>query len=193
MSAPPDPLPPVPPITAVAAPRTPPLADQPLLFQRAVELLVTPQTHLPLSPDEATQVAQYMRAIAFPAGAVVINEGEDRRADYMLLILEGDVQVDTPLVDTGERLPLVVLGTGSIIGEMSVLDGEPRSATCTAMTPVMAAGLTRKGLELLIEQQPRAAAKLLMGMAQRLADRVRSLGQQVQIYAQIAGDAQPGR
>ena len=44
------------------------------------------------------------RVVLYPAETVVLNEGEDRRADHLLLLLEGELQVDTPLVETGERL-----------------------------------------------------------------------------------------
>jgi CRP-like cAMP-binding protein len=73
-----------------------------------------------------------------------------------------------------------------MIGEMSLLDHAPRSATCIAVGPVLAAGLTREALDDLIEHEPRAAAKLLMGLAQRLAERVRALGQMVHVYSDLA-------
>ena len=56
-----------------------------------------------------------------------------------------------------------------------------------AMGSVLAAGLSRKGLEALIAEQPRTAAKLMMGVAQRIADRLRALGQQLHMMAEITG------
>lgn len=176
MSAPPD-----------GALRVRPLTDVPALAQRATELLRTPETGLPLGPDEAAQVVGCMGLIPFAAGATVLREGEGARADYLLLLLEGELQVDTTGGLPDAALTLSVLGPGSIVGEMSLIDGAPRSATCTAMGPVITAGLSRAGLELLIDQHPRAAAKLLLGLAQRLGDRLRALGQQIQIVAQLGG------
>jgi CRP-like cAMP-binding protein len=72
------------------------------------------------------------------------------------------------------------------MGEMSRIDGAPRSAQCTALGPVLAAGLSRRGLEQLIDEAPRAAAKLMTGLAQRMADRLRALGQQGQMPRHIA-------
>ena len=168
MSTPPD-----------ALSRVRPLSELPALAQRAAELLVTPQTRLPLTPTEAAHVVAQMGVVQFPPGATLIREGDEQRTGHLLLLLEGEVQVDT-----GE-VPISVLGVGNIIGEMSLIDGAPRSAQCTALGPVLAAGLSRRGLEQLIEEQPRAAAKLVTGLAQRLADRLRALGQQVQMLRQI--------
>ena len=166
-----------------------PLGDLPALAERAADLLRTPQTLLPLNAQESAHVVAHMGLVNYGTGAVVLREGEGSRSAHMLLLLQGEVQVDKHGDHEGEDLSLLVLGPGSIIGEMSLLDGAPRSATCTAMSPVTAAALTRKGLEVLIEQQPRTAAKLLMGVAQRMADRLRAVSQQVQMYAQLAADA----
>jgi hypothetical protein len=55
---------------------------------------------------------------------------------------------------------------------------------------VLAAGLSRKGLEALLDEQPRVAAKLMVGLATRMADRLRALGEQIQFYARLAADKQ---
>lgn len=170
--------------------RVRPLADFPALSTSAAELIGTPQTLLPLNPWEAAAVVAQMGLLHFPAGALVLREGDDSRSEFLLLILEGEIQVDTAASGEPDVVAIAVLGPGSIIGEMALLDGAPRSATCTAVGQVRAAGLSRRGLELLIEQQPRVAAKLMMGLAQRMADRLRGLGQQVQMYAQIAARLQ---
>jgi CRP-like cAMP-binding protein len=170
--------------------RVRPLADFPALSNSAAELIGTPQTLLPLNPWEAAAVVAQMGLLHFPAGALVLREGDDSRSEFLLLILEGEIQVDTAASGEPDVVAIAVLGPGSIIGEMALLDGAPRSATCTAVGQVRAVGLSRRGLELLIEQQPRVAAKLMMGLAQRMADRLRGLGQQVQMYAQIAARLQ---
>ncbi|MBA4175292.1 MAG: hypothetical protein C0505_01810 [Leptothrix sp. (in: Bacteria)] len=126
----------------------------------------------------------HMGLVSCAAGATVLREGEGARSLHMLL-LEGEVQIEMHGIDAGEELPLAVLGPGGIIGEMWLLDGTPRSAPCTALSAVTAAALTRKGLELLIEQQPRTAAKLPLGVARRLADRLRGMGQHVHRYANL--------
>jgi CRP/FNR family transcriptional regulator, cyclic AMP receptor protein len=170
-----------------SAARPRPIVEMPALAARAAEMLRMPETLLPLNAEEAAQVVARMVTIGFRAGATVLREGDGRRSDYMLLLLEGEVQVDTRAGLERDAMAIAVDGPGSIIGEMSLLDGAPRSATCTAMGAVLAAGLSRKGLEALIAEQPRTAAKLMMGVAQRIADRLRALGQQLHMMAEITG------
>jgi CRP-like cAMP-binding protein len=165
--------------------RTRPLVDHPALAARTIELLGTPQTDLPLSPAEAAAIVARMGLVALPAGAAVLREGEDPTQRFLLLVLEGEVQIDSSGGTAVNPVALSVVGPGSVIGEMSLLDHAPRSATCVAVSPVLAAGLTREALDDLVEHEPRAAAKLLMGLAQRLAERVRALGQMVHVYAQM--------
>jgi len=179
--------PPAPPAPAAdnRASRTPPLADTPALAAKAVEFLRTPpQSLAPLTADDARQVVPFLRLVAYPKGAAVLREGDLAGGAYLLLLLEGEVEVDA-----GKQAPAVaigVLGPGSMIGEMSLLDGAPRSANCTALSPVLAAGLTKKGIEALMAAQPVVAAKLAFAIAQRIGERLRGLGQQLQVYNQLS-------
>ena len=170
------------------AQRTRSFEDSPALAAQAVQMLCAARTSLLLSADEAKSIVRQMRLVSFARGAVLFREGDGSRSDYMLLLLEGDVAVDTaPLSGPQGSVTISALGPGSIIGEMAMLDGAPRSASCTAQSQVTAAGLTRWGLERLIDEQPRAAAKLLMVLAQSTAERLRAMGQQLQLYAQLSG------
>lgn len=162
--------------------RTRPLAEAPALAQRAAQLLRTPQAFVTLTPDEAQVVVGYMRLASFAQGSVVIREGDETTASYLLLLLDGEVAVDAGY---GQAVPISVVGPGSVIGEMALIDGAPRSATCTAMSPVTAAGLGRRGLELLLDEHPRIAARLMIGLTQRIADRLRALSQQLHLLSQV--------
>jgi CRP/FNR family cyclic AMP-dependent transcriptional regulator len=78
-----------------------------------------------------------------------------------------------------------VLGPGSLMGEMSLIDGAARSATCTASTDVRCAVLNRESLEALITEEPATAAKLLSAEAQRLSRRLRESDIKLQLYSQL--------
>lgn len=171
-----------PPTAAAGGPRTRPLEETPALAQQAAALLRTPKALVALTEDDARLVIPYMRLVSFAAGATVFREGDDAGTSYLLLLLEGEVSVDA---GQHEQVPISVLGAGSIIGEMALLDGAPRSASCTAISAVRAAGLSRRGLELLIDEHPKVAARLMAGLGQRIADRLRALGEQLQLYVQI--------
>lgn len=162
-----------------------PLTEFPALAERAADLLRTPNAMLQLGPEEAATVVGLMRLVGFERGTVLFREGDRGASSYMLLVLDGEVSVDAGDAATGDGVAISVLGTGSILGEMALLDGAPRSVSCTALTPIQAAGLSRAGLQLLIDEHPRVAAKLLIGLAKRISDRLRALGDQLQLYAQL--------
>jgi CRP-like cAMP-binding protein len=173
-----------------AAPRQQPLLDTPTIAHRAAELLRTPHAVRQLDAAEASAVVAQMQLVNFPAGNVLFREGDDNHSTYMLLLLEGWVSVDTGAVEGPDSVEVAALGPGSIIGEMALLDGAPRSATCIATSAVQAAGLSRIGLERLIDDNPKVAAKLMLALATRISDRLRSLSMQLQMYAKITATMQ---
>jgi CRP-like cAMP-binding protein len=166
-----------------------PLAELPALAERAAGMLSNPKAVVHLTLEEARQVVARMGLATFPIGTTLLREGAESASGHMLLILEGEVSVDSQSAGEPDApLALSVIGPGEIIGEMALLDGAPRAVSCTAVSAVQAAGLSRSGLEELMAQQPVVAAKLVVVLATRIADRLRAVSQQVQLYAQLAAD-----
>ncbi len=151
----------------------------------AAELLVTPTAFGELSADDAKQVIAFMRPKRIPEGTVFIKEGESAHTDYMLLVLKGDVTVESETNASQDNLIVSVMGPGSLIGEMGILDGAPRSATCTAASEVTVAVLARDDLRRLMEQQPKVAARFLMAMSTRMADRLRETTRKLKRFSQV--------
>ncbi len=169
-------------------PRTPPLRDRPELANRSVDLLRTKSALVDLNDAEARCIVQYMRVVNIARGSLLFREGESLHTDHMLLILSGDVSVDVSDGVHAGGLAVSVLGPGSLVGEMALLDGAPRSATCTALSDVVAAGLSRVGLQRLSDEHPQVAVRLLVAIAQRVGDRLRAMGEQLRLYAQLNAD-----
>ncbi len=161
------------------------LTANPALADLATELLRGDGAMSELSPEDAVCVVGYMGLVAYPAGATVFREGDASRTSYMLLILSGEVSVETADPAGSAQVAISVLGPGNIIGEMGLLDGSPRSASCIASSPLQTAGLTRKGLDRLIDENPKVGAKLMIGLCGRISDRLRALSEQLQIYARL--------
>ncbi len=166
------------------------LTETPALADLATELLRTHGAMADLTTEEAACVVGYMGLVTFNAGTTVFKEGDASHTSYLLLLLSGDVSVETADPRGGGQVTISVLGPGNVIGEMGLLDGSPRSATCVASTPLQAGGLSRKALEKLIEDNPKVGAKLMVGLSKRLAERLRGLSEQLVIYAQLTGSMQ---
>lgn len=166
------------------------LTESPALADLAAELLQTPGAMADLGPEAATAIVGYMGLVTYPAGAVIFREGDASHTSYLLLVLSGDVSVETADPRGQAPVAISVLGAGNIIGEMGLLDGSPRSATCIATTAVQAGGLSRKALERLIEDNPKVGAKLMVALSKRLADRLRAMSDQLAMYAQVTAAQQ---
>jgi CRP/FNR family cyclic AMP-dependent transcriptional regulator len=139
----------------------------------AAEMLTAPSALMQLTHDDARVVVTYMKPHKIAEGVTFIKEGDIEDTDFMLLVLDGEVTIESIVVSRTEPITVTVLGPGSLIGEMGLLDGEPRSASCTAMSTVRCAILTRAALNQLLDDDPRTAAKLMMAISLRIAERMR--------------------
>jgi CRP-like cAMP-binding protein len=117
-----------------------------------------------LSPEELRSLTHSMTQREFAPGAEIVRQGEEGLSLY--IVLEGEVRVQR--AGPGGDLDLASIGPGGFFGEMTLLDGEPRSATVRAVTPVRCALLPRWGLEATIRHNPSVAMEMLSVLSRRL-------------------------
>jgi CRP/FNR family transcriptional regulator, cyclic AMP receptor protein len=151
----------------------------------AARLLIEPNALMQLTREEARGVVRYMEPHQISEGTTFIQEGDSHDTGFMMLILGGEVTVETIVVSRTEPITLTVLGQGSVIGEIGMLDGEPRSASCTASADVLCAILRREALEQLVNEAPAVAAKFMMAVSLRIAKRLRDNADKLRMYAQL--------
>jgi CRP/FNR family transcriptional regulator, cyclic AMP receptor protein len=151
----------------------------------AAQLLIAPTALMQLTMEEATIVVSYMSPRKIARGTTFIKEGDKTDTAYMVLLLEGEVTVESIAVSRSEPVTVTVLGPGSLIGEMGLVDGEARLASCTATTTVRCANLTRAALEKLTADDPATAAKLILAVALRIAVRLRDTAEKLKLYSQL--------
>jgi CRP/FNR family transcriptional regulator, cyclic AMP receptor protein len=128
------------------------------------------------SPNEVQLLALFMEVYRAEPGMEIIREGDG--GDFMLMVLEGRIEVhkrdrwNTPQV-------LASVDAGRTLGEMSMIDGEPRFATCVAAESALIAVLNRESLARIIVEQPLLGAKILMELVLMLSQRLRSTSQRL--------------
>jgi len=128
------------------------------------------------SPAEVQLLAHFMAVYRAAPGAEIIREGDG--GDFMLMVLEGTVEVhkrdrwNTPQL-------LASVDAGRTLGEMSMIDGEARFATCIAAAPTLIAVLDRENLARIIVEQPLLGAKILMELVLMLSQRLRATSQRL--------------
>lgn len=122
--------------------------------------------------DDADIARVARHCLAFEASPGVMLVREDDPGDFMLLILEGEVEV---LRTSRLRVPvkLALAGPGQMLGEMSMFDGAPRFASCIAATRVRFIAMDYAGLKALQRESPVLASELLLRFLMIVSDRLR--------------------
>jgi len=118
-----------------------------------------------LDDEELAELAAHVDEVSFPAGETIFRAGDP--GGVMHAVLVGRVEVS--IVDRdGNRVVLHALGPGEIFGELSLFDGEPRSATVTAVEPTRTFLVDRDDLGRLFARRPQAAIDVLAVLGRRL-------------------------
>ncbi|MDP2983188.1 MAG: Crp/Fnr family transcriptional regulator [Candidatus Latescibacter sp.] len=102
---------------------------------------------------------------------------EDEEGDALFIIREGKVKV-TSFSETGKEVIFSILGVGDFFGDMSLLDGKPRSASVISIEESSVYILRRADFHSIIEKHPNIALKLLKELTSRLRkadERIESL------------------
>jgi CRP-like cAMP-binding protein len=152
------------------------LGDATPFVGRIREIIEVIQLFEDFEADELEGLARYMRCYRTPPGSEIIREGDD--GDFMLLLLDGGVEIVKKDV---RGLPQIMgnAGPGKTLGEMSLIDGAPRFASCVAIGAVEIAVLDRESLSRIIAEEPRIGVKLLMELLMLLNQRLRSVSGQL--------------
>ena len=151
----------------------------------AAKLLIAPTALMQLTHEEAFTVVSYMTPRKIAMGTTFISEGDESDTGYMMLLLEGEVIVENIVVSRRTPVTVTVLGPGSLIGEMGLVDGQARLASCSATTDSRCAVLTRAALEKLSKDDPYTATKLMFAIAARIAERLRETSEKLKMYTQL--------
>ena len=102
-------------------------------------------------------------------GEALFHRGD--KADGIWMLEQGAVSI---LTGGADSVRLATFGAGQFVGEMGLIDGNPRSATVLADGPVRALLLSQQALSALAQQQPGSALKITRNIARELSQRVRN-------------------
>lgn len=119
---------------------------------------------------EVRLLSHFMQLYRASPGQEVLREGDP--GDFMLIVVEGRLEVFKQDRWNAPRL-IAVIDEGKTAGEMSMIDGEPRFATCSAVEPVTFAVLTRDAMVRIILEEPSLGAKILIKLVTLLSARLR--------------------
>ncbi|MBX9592274.1 MAG: Crp/Fnr family transcriptional regulator [Hyphomonadaceae bacterium] len=137
-----------------------------------------------ISADTRAKLIAASRTLRVAAGRVLFHKGD--APDCCYLILKGAVKVSLPSKD-GQDTLLAVLGRGDMVGEMALLDQQPRSATVTALKSCELCQLPTTTLEWLAREDTAVFRQLLTVLSARVrASNEISHIQQMPLKARLA-------
>lgn len=130
--------------------------------------------------EESEQIEVWSRVITRSYSKSNIILFEEDPGDSLFIIKEGKVKI-TRLSEEGKEVILSILGEGEFFGEMSLLDGESRSANVIALSDCEVFILKRDDFLNILKNTPQIAITLL----EELAHRIRKSDQQIE-YLSLA-------
>jgi CRP-like cAMP-binding protein len=143
---------------------TPPTPDRPearaVSPEARIEHLRRVSLFSECTDEELRRIADISRVVEAPVGTVVTQMGTP--GDSFFFLIDGRVSVQTP-VGPGEPMT-----PGDFFGEMSLLDGEPRSATVTAITDLRMLVVDRTHFWRLLNETPDLVRRILVILSGRI-------------------------
>jgi len=114
------------------------------------------------STKDLQKIAKASDEIAVKAGTTLVDQGQQGREAF--IVVDGAASVKR----NGRKI--TTLGPGAVIGELSLLDRGPRTATVTADTDMTVLVIDQRNFAGVIDQVPALAHKLLATLAARIRD-----------------------
>jgi CRP-like cAMP-binding protein len=140
------------------------------LSKAVIDLLIEIPMFDQIKSDDLKILARSMNFMDFQPREVIFSEGD--KGDFVCFVTRGALDV-VKKNEKGKDVVIATLGKGRSIGEMSIIDDFPRSATVRAKSQTTLLILTRKKFEEMLEQHPQIGVKLLKGIAKFMSMNMR--------------------
>lgn len=135
-----------------------------------IELMARVELLADLKGREPEMLSAYLQAYAADPGCVIFREGDP--GHHMCLLVSGRVKTYKES-DIEHKAEVADESRGRSIGEMALIDGEPRSATCIATEASVLLLLNQANFQRLGEERPALALKLLLRITRLMSRRLR--------------------
>jgi CRP-like cAMP-binding protein/cytochrome c-type biogenesis protein CcmH/NrfG len=139
-----------------------------------------------ISRKELITLAAFSKEKRYASGASLFQEGDE--GSEMYIILEGRVMISKFIPGAGEEA-LAILGRGDFFGEMSLIDGEPRSADARAYNgPLTVLALDQSTVHEVISMDPHAALEFMQLLCRLITNRLREIDEKVVGWRIMSGE-----
>lgn len=143
------------------------------------EMIADSRLFMDLDWKDIEAMANYVQCYEVSAGTIIFKEGDP--GSYMCLLVKGEVEI-FKYDQQGKPHRIVQIAHGRTVGEMSIIDGEPRSATCIASQASVILLLTKDSYARMIHDKPVLAVHILSRIAKLVSQRLRGASGQLVEY-----------
>jgi CRP/FNR family transcriptional regulator, cyclic AMP receptor protein len=143
------------------------------------DLLVKIPMFSGLDIDQLAVIKKRIKLFDVNEGGTLFEEGE--QGDYVCFVVNGRLEVTKRTV-FGEDLVLNTISRGQSVGEMSIIDQRPRSATVRAKTKTTLFTLAQNDFEAIMSEQPKIGIEVLKGLALMLSKKLRQTSSRLVSY-----------
>jgi len=147
------------------------------------DLLVKIPMFAGLDPDELEVIKKHIKLFEVKEGAILFQEGD--QGDYVCFVVDGRLEI-TKRTIIGDDFVLNTLAKGQSVGELSIIDRRPRSATVRAKTEATLFTLTRDDFELIMKDYSEVSIKILKGLSLLLSKKLRQTSSRLVSYMATA-------
>ena len=157
-----------------------PLCDE-KIGQATADFLVCFPFFETLTSEDILIIAEHINFFEIEEGALVFREGEV--GDCVYFVIHGELEVIKGATSEGkEGVVISNLSKGRSMGEMSVIDKTPHSATVRARTGSTVVTLSAEGFDIILEKHPRIGIKILKGLSRLLSLNLRKTSTRLAEY-----------
>ncbi len=115
-----------------------------------------------MTESDLFELMQFFEYRQVPSGETLWHSGDS--SDYVAFIVSGKLQVKKDTEFKGKQVVVGIYSTGTIVGELGLMENEPRSVSAVAIEDSVLVCLSRENFETLIDQHPELGVKLLKSM-----------------------------
>jgi acyl-CoA reductase-like NAD-dependent aldehyde dehydrogenase len=134
-----------------------------------------------LAVEERSILERYLEPVEFPAGTLLFEEGS--AGDSCYIIDGGEVRLELARPEVDSDGVLGFLEPGSVVGELSLLDSLPRSASAWSHTDVTARRLSAEAIDRLLDEHPRIGVQVYRALGRDAARKLRSTTKRLAEFA----------
>lgn len=152
----------------------------PSLSKAIVDFFMAIPLFCRMNAEEIKVVAKHMTVVELTPGEILFKEGEEGR--FMCFIASGELEVIKMAGFEGQEVVISTLAKGKSIGEMSVIESLPRSASARAKVDSTLYILSKPAFDLILNRHASIGIKLLKGIATLLSSNLRKTSSRLADY-----------